>query len=245
MFPLPMAGLHHAAEKNEGDGDGTHDDDVKHWKSEESGIGRTEDFESIFGVTRNVEAGRHARAVMWSVHRRLQRDDAMLLGYRTFARFLGYVVLFILVVYFQVQSLRSENRVQYGAVRSAVFGLDVNVTTDGSVDVSSHLASYAVLSDWVEESVIPSVWTLPSCGDAECTEELPGFDAGEGTRATFCVEINHWFGGSPPNFRTLYLNQIAVDSADFWTDRLLSSSSRSTAESLASKRSHTRTLKSG
>ena len=61
----------------------------------------------------------------------------------------------------------------------------------------------------------------------------------------FCVEINHWFGGSPPNFRTLYLDQIEVDSADFWTDRLLSSSSRSTAESLASKRSHTRTLKSG
>ena len=60
-----------------------------------------------------------------------------------------------------------------------------------------------------------------------------------------CVEINHWFGGSPPNFRTLYLGQIEVDSADFWTDRLLSSSSRSTAESFASKRSHTRTLKSG
>ena len=30
-----------------------------------------------------------------------------------------------------------------------------------------------------------------------------------------CVEINRWFGGSPPNFRTLYLNQIEVDSADF------------------------------
>ena len=60
-----------------------------------------------------------------------------------------------------------------------------------------------------------------------------------------CVEINHWFGGSPPNFRTLYLNQIEVDSADFWTDRLLSPSSRSTAGSLASKRPHMRTLKSG
>ena len=58
-----------------------------------------------------------------------------------------------------------------------------------------------------------------------------------------CVEINHWFGGSSPNFRTLYLNQIEVDSADFWTDRLLSSSSRS--EKLASKLSHTRTSKSG
>ena len=185
MFPPLMAGLHQKGKKKKGDGEGNHDDDVKHWASEESGIGRTEDFESIFGEATDAEAGRHARAVMWSVHRRLQRDDAMLLGYRTFARFLGYVVLFILVVYFQLQSLRSENRVQYGAVRSAVFGLDLNVTTDGSVDVSSHLASYAVLSDWVGESVIPGVWTLPSCGDAECTEELPGFDAGEGTRATF------------------------------------------------------------
>ena len=64
-------------------------------------------------------------------------------------------------------------------------------------------------------------------------------------KAANCVEINRWFGGSPPNFRTLYLGQIEVDSADFWTNRLLSSSSRSTAEELASKRSHTRTLKSG
>ena len=60
-----------------------------------------------------------------------------------------------------------------------------------------------------------------------------------------CVEINRWFGGSPPNFRTLYLDQIDVDSADFWTNRLLSLSSRSAAEELVSKPSHTRTLKSG
>ena len=60
-----------------------------------------------------------------------------------------------------------------------------------------------------------------------------------------CVEINHWFGGSPPNFRTLYLSQIEVDSADLWTNRLLSSSSRSTTEELAPKLSHTLTLKSG
>ena len=59
------------------------------------------------------------------------------------------------------------------------------------------------------------------------------------------VDSTHWFGGPPPNFRTLYLNQIDVDSADFWTNRLLLSSSPSTAEELASKRSHTRTLKSG
>ena len=60
-----------------------------------------------------------------------------------------------------------------------------------------------------------------------------------------CVEINHWFGGSPPNFRTLYLNQIEVDSADFWTDRSLSSSSRSTVKESGPNRSNTLTLKSG
>ena len=49
----------------------------------------------------------------------------------------------------------------------------------------------------------------------------------------------------PPNFEILYLGQIEVDSADFWTDRLLLSSFRSTAEVFASKHSNTRTLKSG
>jgi hypothetical protein len=63
--------------------------------------------------------------------------------------------------------------------------------------------------------------------------------------AALCAEIHHWFGGSPPNFRTLSLGQIEVDSADFWTDRLLSSSSRSTADNLLSNHSNTRTLKSG
>ena len=41
----------------------------------------------------------------------------------------------------------------------------------------------------------------------------------------------------------LSLGHIDVDSADFWTDRLLSSSSRRTAD--VSKHSNTRTLKSG
>ena len=41
----------------------------------------------------------------------------------------------------------------------------------------------------------------------------------------FSVDSTHWFGGSPPNFRTLYLGHIEVDSADFWTNRLLLSSS--------------------
>ena len=69
--------------------------------------------------------------------------------------------------------------------------------------------------------------------------------AAEHGHVAFCVEINRWFGGSPPNFRTLYLNQIDVDSADFWTDRLLSSSFRSTAKESGPNRSITRTLKSG
>ena len=43
----------------------------------------------------------------------------------------------------------------------------------------------------------------------------------------------------------LELGHIEVDAADFWTDRSLSSSSRSTAKRLASKRSNTLTLKSG
>jgi len=64
-------------------------------------------------------------------------------------------------------------------------------------------------------------------------------------KALASVDSTHWFGPRPPNFRTLYLGQIEVDSADFWTNRLLSSSSRSTAEKLASKLSRTITLKSG
>ena len=59
------------------------------------------------------------------------------------------------------------------------------------------------------------------------------------------VEINRWNGRVQQNFKPLYLGQIALDSADFWTNRLLSSSSRSTVEELASRPSHTRTLKSG
>jgi hypothetical protein len=76
------------------------------------------------------------------------------------------------------------------------------------------------------------------------------WNAGHGGSATIPsarprVEINRWFRWSPRNFRTLELGHIDVDSSDFWTHRLLSSSSRSTAESLASKPSHTRTLKFG
>ena len=80
-------------------------------------------------------------------------------------------------------------------------------------------------------------------GDADARRRYD--DTGAAADAEDSVEINHWFGPPPPNFRTLYLGQIEVDSADFWTNRLLSSSFRSTAESLASKPSITRTLKSG
>ena len=58
------------------------------------------------------------------------------------------------------------------------------------------------------------------------------------------VEINRRFGTSRPNFEILSLGHIEVDSADFWTNRLLSSSSRSTAEEILSKLSRTLTLKS-
>ena len=46
-----------------------------------------------------------------------------------------------------------------------------------------------------------------------------------------------------PNFKPLEFGQIEVDSADFWANRWLSSSSRSTAEVLVSEPSNTRTLK--
>ena len=69
--------------------------------------------------------------------------------------------------------------------------------------------------------------------------------AAAGAPARTSVDSTHWFGGSPPNFRTLYLGHIEVDSADFWTNRLLSSSSRSTAKESGPNRSITRTLKSG
>jgi hypothetical protein len=62
--------------------------------------------------------------------------------------------------------------------------------------------------------------------------------------ANACVEIIHWFGTSRPNFEMLYLDQIEVDSADFWTNRLLLSSSRSAVEGCGAIRSITRTLKS-
>jgi hypothetical protein len=62
--------------------------------------------------------------------------------------------------------------------------------------------------------------------------------------AGVCVQINRWFGTSRPNFEILALGQIEVDSADFWTDRLLSSSSRSAADALDSKHSDKLTLKS-
>ena len=76
---------------------------------------------------------------------------------------------------------------------------------------------------------------------------LDGDDLGAagGLLARCCVEINQWNGRVQQNFKPLYLGQIEVDSADCWTNRFLSSCSRSTAKELASKLSHTLTLKSG
>jgi hypothetical protein len=59
------------------------------------------------------------------------------------------------------------------------------------------------------------------------------------------VEINHWFGTSRPNFAILSLGHVEVRSADFWTNRVLSSSARSRAKEPGPNRSMTRALKSG
>ena len=77
--------------------------------------------------------------------------------------------------------------------------------------------------------VRPGVWAV--CGAAAVLA---------GVRA----EIDRRFGTSRPNFEMLSLGRIDVDSADFWTDRFLSSSSRSTVKILVSKHSNTLTLKS-
>ena len=59
------------------------------------------------------------------------------------------------------------------------------------------------------------------------------------------ADIDRRFGTSRPDFEILSLGPIRVDSADFWTDRLRSSSPRSTAEESGADRSITLTLKSG
>ena len=59
------------------------------------------------------------------------------------------------------------------------------------------------------------------------------------------ADIDRRHGRFRQNFTPLHLGHIAADSADVWTDRSLSSSSRSAAEELASRPSRTRALKSG
>ena len=59
-----------------------------------------------------------------------------------------------------------------------------------------------------------------------------------------CAEFDRRFWWSRPTFRNLELGHVEVDSAEFWTNRVLSSSSRSRAEELASKQSNTRTFES-
>ena len=58
------------------------------------------------------------------------------------------------------------------------------------------------------------------------------------------VEIDRRAGTSGPNFSNFELGHIEVDSADFWTNRLLSASSRSTTEKSGPNRPIARTLKS-
>ena len=59
------------------------------------------------------------------------------------------------------------------------------------------------------------------------------------------AEINRRFGTSRPNVEILELGHIEVRSADFWTNRVLSSSARSRAKESGPNRSMTRALKSG
>ena len=68
---------------------------------------------------------------------------------------------------------------------------------------------------------------------------------GDARERVACVGNNHWFGTSRPNFEMLSLGQFEVDSADFWTDRSLSASSRSAVEEAGPNRSSTRARKSG
>jgi hypothetical protein len=66
----------------------------------------------------------------------------------------------------------------------------------------------------------------------------------EGMSARDRADIDRRFGTSRPNFDILELGRVEVDSADFWTDRSLASSSRSTVREVASKLSRTLPLKS-
>ena len=110
--------------------------------------------------------------------------------------------------------------------------LGLLVTVVGVVGLSG---GYALTSDAFEVHL----WGSAGPGTPSCSWGVLIRHVGS------CAEFNHWFGGSPPNFRSLYLNQIEVDSADFWTDQMLSSSSRSIAKESGPNCSITRTLKSG
>ena len=147
----------------------------------------------------------------------------------------------------------------FPTVFSSRVSLALDLAKHGVTAVASVLALLAPSADSVIEFATLAASLASVCANGyrryvllRRSDEPPAPDEGKPRSSTgaaspvaFCVQINHWFGGSPPNFRTLYLGQFDVDSADFWTNRLLSSSSRSTAENLASKRSHMRTLKSG
>ena len=91
--------------------------------------------------------------------------------------------------------------------------------------------------------VYPRSWLKVGAGIGRAIQHA--VPEGHAVAVAGCVDIDHRFGGSPPNFRTLELGHIDVDSADFWTNRWLSSGSRSTAEEVASKLSRMLTLKSG
>jgi len=138
-----------------------------------------------------------------------------------------------------------EARARSGAAADALDGVAPAVaprTLEVIEDAASQVAA-ADLTVQRADEVLAS--EAPGSPRAAAVESARDAALAQKRDAERCVEINHWFGGSPPNFRTLYLGQIDVDSADFWTDRLLSSASRSTAKESGPNRSITRTLKSG
>jgi hypothetical protein len=87
----------------------------------------------------------------------------------------------------------------------------------------------------------------PECADGQFGAAGDFWDGSTSTNdPIFSVRIPTAGLGGPHQTSELSSSvKIDVDSADFWTNRSLSSSSRSTAENLASKLSRTLTLKSG
>ena len=105
-----------------------------------------------------------------------------------------------------------------GGLAASFEALAVAAEADGAAGVARdalHRAGVASSrrGDWARARESLSAAAARGPGDAalqhnlgECARELGDYDAA----AASCVEISHWFGGSPPNFRTLYLSLIHI-----------------------------------